>query len=93
MIYKLPIIQGNYLEQKDVDKLRAGMTREQVLYVLGNPVARSSFADQRWEYLYTVRDGSEETARKRLSVIFADDKLVKIEGDYTQPAAFNDGAA
>ena len=30
LVYRIDIPQGNYVEQKQVDKLRQGMTREQV---------------------------------------------------------------
>ncbi|MEN9531784.1 MAG: hypothetical protein RIQ83_1008, partial [Pseudomonadota bacterium] len=29
LVYRIDIPQGNYVEQKQVDKLRQGMTREQ----------------------------------------------------------------
>ena len=37
LVYRIDIPQGNYVEQKQVDKLRQGMTREQVEFVLGSP--------------------------------------------------------
>ena len=42
-VYRIDIPQGNFLEQKDVNKLRVAMTKEQVQFVLGNPVAENSF--------------------------------------------------
>lgn len=89
MTYKLPVQQGNIVEQKDVDKLKPGMTREQVVYVLGEPLARSSFEAGRWEYVHTSRVGRNEPSHKRLTVRFDGDALVAIEGDFTQPAAFS----
>ncbi len=40
LVYRIDIPQGNYVEQKQVDKLRQGMTREQVEFVLGSAMLR-----------------------------------------------------
>lgn len=85
MTYKLPISQGNIVDQKDVDKLKPGMTREQVVFVLGEPLAQSSFADNRWEYLYNTRNGGGESNAKRLTVVFNGDQLAAIAGDFKAP--------
>ena len=92
MTYKLPIQQGNFLEQKDVDKLRPGMSRDQVLFVLGNPIVRSSFDDTRWEYVYTLRLGGDVTNQKKLTAFFKQDSLERIEGDFKAPEAFTASA-
>lgn len=86
MTYKLPISQGNIVDQKDVDKLKPGMTREQVVFVLGEPLARSSFANNRWEYMLTSRTGGGAVASsKRLTVVFDGDQLVGVAGDFNAP--------
>lgn len=88
LTYKLPVQQGNIVEQKDVDKLKPGMTREQVVFVLGEPLAQSSFESGRWEYVYTTRTGKTDPTNKRLTVSFNGDALVSIAGDFTAPDAF-----
>ena len=93
MTYKLPIQQGNFLEQKDVDKLRPGMSRDQVLFVLGNPIARSSFDDSRWEYVYTLRLGGDVSSQKKLTAFFKQDVLERIEGDFKTPETFTSDPA
>lgn len=85
MTYKLPVQQGNIIEQKDVDKLKPGMTREQVVFVLGEPLAKSSFETGRWEYTLTTRSGKGETSFKRLTVVFNGDALASVSGDFTVP--------
>ena len=42
-VYRIDIPQGNYLEQKDIDKLQIGMTKEQVKFVLCSPVVDDAF--------------------------------------------------
>ncbi len=85
-VYTLGIQQGNVLDQKDVDKLRVGLTKNQVVFVLGNPVADDSFSDNEWIYLYTFsnKSSAEDTA-KRLTLVFNEDKLMTANGDYEIP--------
>ena len=77
------------LEQKDIDKLRIQMSKEQVQYVLGNPVAENSFEDNTWHYFYALKGGSGTNFEKQLIVEFKDDKLQDIKGDFDKSADFN----
>ena len=88
-VYRINIPQGNFLEQSDVDKLRVNMTREQVLYVLGKPVAEDSFDKNTWHYLYVFNLGRSNEQRKSLTINFENDKLISLSGDYEQPSEFN----
>ena len=88
-VYRINIPQGNFLEQSDVDKLRVSMTREQVLYVLGKPVAEDAFDKNTWHYLYSFNLGRDNEQRKSLTINFENEKLVSLSGDYEQPAEFN----
>ena len=38
LVYRIDINQGNYVEQSAVDKLKFGMTKAQVRFVLGSPM-------------------------------------------------------
>jgi len=88
-VYRINIPQGNFLEQTDVDKLRINMTREQVVYVLGQPVAKDAFDKNTWHYSYTFNLGRNSEQRKLLTVKFNNEKLTSISGDYEQPEEFN----
>ncbi|ATC93991.1 outer membrane protein assembly factor BamE [Pseudoalteromonas tunicata] len=88
-VYRMNIPQGNFLEQKDIDKLRVEMTREQVIYVLGKPVAEDAFNNATWHYIYLLNHGRDSELRKALQLHFVDNKLVSISGDYEQPKDFN----
>jgi outer membrane protein assembly factor BamE len=89
MVYRIDIPQGNYLEQADIDKLRVGMTEEQVIYVLGHPVADNSFNSERWVYLYKLDPNSGEDYRKELVLTFNNSKLQDFEGDFDKPENFS----
>ena len=85
-VYTLGIQQGNILDQKDINKLRAGLTKNQVVFVLGNPVVNDSFSDDHWTYLYTFSNRMNDTkTTKRLELNFSEDKLVSASGDFEIP--------
>lgn len=79
--YKIDIQQGNYVTQDMVDKLKPGMTRAQVRFVLGTPLVVDPFRTNRWDYVYLNKKGGEIAEQRRFAVIFKDDKLVRLEGD------------
>lgn len=89
-VYKYDIAQGNYLDQDDIDKLRRGMTKEQVEYVLGRALLRSPFSSDKWRYVHTVKSGlTDETTRREVIVNFVDEKLDSVEGDLVASEDFN----
>ena len=85
-VYTLNIQQGNILAQKEIDKLRPELTKNQVVFVLGNPVIEDSFSDDVWVYLYTYQNRNlEQETTKKLTLYFKNEKLTKAEGDYEVP--------
>ena len=82
-LYKVAIQQGNVITQDMVDKLKPGMTRRQVAFVMGEPVLRDPFDDTRWVYLYSIDVPGVFTEESRLILAFdEDDRLATISGDY-----------
>lgn len=82
LVYKQAVQQGNLLEEDQVDALKPGMTKRQVSLVLGTPALSSPFHDNRWDYVSSYKDADGKVDRKRLTVFFEDNVLVRIEGDY-----------
>lgn len=89
MVYRIDIPQGNYLEQRDVDQLRKGMNKEQVKYVLGQPVADNAFDNDRWMYVYQNNPNNGDIYRKELVLNFEQGRLVSMSGDFDKPAQFD----
>lgn len=84
-IYRIDVPQGNYLDLKDVEKLRVQMSKEQVVFVLGNPVVSDPFDQDTWYYVYEMKRGMKkrgEDFKKQLVLFFEDNKLIKVEGDF-----------
>jgi len=88
-LYKIDVPQGNFLEQKDINKLRIKMTKEQVQYVLGNPVAENAFDDNVWHYYYSLTGGRGNDFKKQLVLTFDQGHLSNMTGDFDKPAEFN----
>ena len=68
--------QGNLLEQDDIDAVKVGMTRNQVRFLLGTPVALDAFHNNRWDYIYYFRQGRSRKAERQWLIVYFDDDLV-----------------
>ncbi|HLU76820.1 MAG TPA: outer membrane protein assembly factor BamE [Burkholderiales bacterium] len=80
--YRMEIQQGNHLSQENVAKLKRGMTKDQVRFVLGTPLITDIFHADRWDYVYRYSpENSNTVEERRLTVIFDDERLVRLEGD------------
>ncbi len=90
-VFRYDIAQGNYLEQKSIDKLQVGMTKEQVKFILGSPVVIDAFSDDTWNYVYTLKSGrdSKYNQKKHFILNFSNDLLISAEGDYKVSENFN----
>jgi len=82
-IYKLDIQQGNLFSKSLVDSLKPGMTKRQVTLVMGSPSVVSPFAQNRWDYISTIRRGNGRMETKDLVLYFENDALARIEGAYS----------
>lgn len=80
IIYKLPTRQGNVIEQDELDKLKVGMSREQVRFVMGTPIAATSLQPNRWDYLGYYKSPRGEKFTRKVSLYFEADKLARMTG-------------
>jgi len=80
-IYKIDVQQGNSLEAEGVNKIQLGMSKEQVRFVLGNPLIIDSFHPERWDYIYHFTPGYGEQQRRQLTLFFDRDEVIDIRKD------------
>jgi outer membrane protein assembly factor BamE len=81
-IYRIDIQQGNNVTQAMLNELEPGMTKNQVAYVMGNPLLIDTFHPNRWDYLYSYKPGNGDREQRRVTVFFNDDgTLSHLEGD------------
>ena len=76
--YKVPVLQGNIIEDKDIEKLRPGLTKDQVLYILGTPLASSPLQSYRWDYFYSIKIGNQNFGERKLILLYDSDNLLDL---------------
>jgi outer membrane protein assembly factor BamE len=83
-VYKLTVQQGNIVTQDMIDELKAGMTKRQVAYVMGTPLIRSPYQQNRWDYLYTLERRDKVVKDYQVTVFFNDELYTHFEGEVPQ---------
>ena len=86
-VYKLSVQQGNVITQEMVDRLKPGMTRNQVEFVMGRPVLSDPFNDDQWVYVYFLEVPDYFTQAFKMVLAFEGDTLATITGDYVPQQA------
>ena len=74
--YKVPILQGNIIEEKEIEKLSEGLTRDQVQFIFGTALIKDPFHSDRWDYYYSVQVGDKKLNENKLSIFFNTQGLV-----------------
>ena len=94
-VHRIEIQQGNVVTQDAVDKLKPGINKRQVLFLLGTPMIADPFHADRWDYPYLLDPGSGEgeALEKRLTIFFEGDALSQIGGDYQPDVTTDDHPA
>ncbi len=82
--HKIDIQQGNHIKLKDLNKLKPGMTRNQVKFVLGTPLLQDGFHKNRWDYMYYLKPDKDKLRQSRVVLYFDGDKLSKIDKSHYQ---------
>jgi len=80
-VYRVDVQQGNVIEQEMIDKLRPGMDRNQVRFIMGTPSIADPFHADRWDYVFTHSRGGDTREQRHLILHFKDEKLTHVEGD------------
>jgi outer membrane protein assembly factor BamE len=89
--YRPDVQQGNVVTKEMVDQLAAGMTRDQVRFLLGTPALVSVFHQDRWDYVYLLKRGKgSEVQSRRMTVFFKDNRVERFESDEMPPEALAD---
>lgn len=91
-VHKLTVQQGNVINQKMIDKLKPGMTRSQVAFIMGEPVVRNAFNNDRWDYVYSIELPGVYSTTQMVSLFFVDEQLAYFTGDLV-PSRITEQAA
>jgi outer membrane protein assembly factor BamE len=85
--FKMDIQQGNVVTSEMLLKLRPGMTRSQVKYILGTPLLADSFHSNRWDYFYQLRKQGKVVNQRRVILGFEGGSLAHVRGDVVPEGA------
>lgn len=80
-LYRIDIQQGNVVDQEMLDKLKPGMDKNQVHFILGTPAIIDPFHTEQWDYIFTSAEGGKNREQRHLRIHFKDEKLAYIDGD------------
>ncbi len=85
--YRIDVQQGNALDQESVARLKPGLSRSQVRFLLGTPLVVDPFRNDRWDYVYRYYKAGSLAEQKHITLFFEGDTLARIEGDMPAGAA------
>jgi outer membrane protein assembly factor BamE (lipoprotein component of BamABCDE complex)/ketosteroid isomerase-like protein len=77
--YRVLVQQGNVIDESKVDSLKVKMTREQVAFLLGEPVLNNIFNKDRWDYVYYRKRDPEETQLNMISIFFKENIVISMK--------------
>jgi outer membrane protein assembly factor BamE len=91
LVYTPDVAQGNLfdktIDKNLADQLKPGLTKRQVLVLLGTPSVATPFDQNRWDYVSTYSHRGEKAKMQSMSLFFNNDVLVRTEGNlYFQDA-------
>ena len=82
VIYKPDVQQGNLLIGKNVGELKPGLTKQQVVVLLGSPSVVSPFDQNQWHYVATMQRRGGAIKERTLTLYFDNDALVRTDGNF-----------
>jgi outer membrane protein assembly factor BamE len=82
VIYKPDVQQGNLLIGKNVGELKPGLTKQQVVALLGSPSVVSPFNSNQWNYVATMQRRGGTIQERTLTLYFDNDTLVRTDGNF-----------
>jgi len=85
-IHQLDVQQGNVITKKMTDKLKIGMDKEQVRFILGTPLISDPFHKNRWDYVFSLESQDMTIESTHITIFFLDNKVVKFKGTVAQKA-------
>ena len=78
-LYKVEIVQGNVVTKEQADKVKPGMSREQVRDILGSPMVADAFHGNRWDYVFTIRRQGTAPQARQIVARFEGERLKALE--------------
>src|SRR5688572_17692264 len=77
--------QGNLLPKAKIDRLKIGMSKNDIAILMGTSLLSPTFNNDRWEYAYTWRRGRGYIIMSTVTLYFHQDRLIRIERGKAKP--------
>ena len=74
--YIIPLDQGRLINNERFQKIDVGLTKEQIVYLIGKPHLESPFLDNQWNYIYF--NNTDVKQQKTLSIHFKNEIVFEI---------------
>jgi len=80
-IHRLDVQQGNIIKEDQLEKLKPGISKRQVRFLMGTPLIEDPFHPNRWDYVFTNQPGTKRkiVEYQRVTVYFENDQLAKVD--------------
>ncbi|MDR9438459.1 MAG: outer membrane protein assembly factor BamE [Halomonas sp.] len=78
-VYKRDLPQGNLVTEAMVEQLRPGMSRQQVVDLMGSPLLEAPFDARQWDYVYRLDKAYGGVEQQRVTLTFQGDRLAGID--------------
>lgn len=80
-VYRQDILQGNRIDDEKLVQLEVGMTKTQVVFLLGAPALIDLHHPDDWHYIHFIKEGDSGDIDKRVMTLRFDQSLLtSIEG-------------
>jgi outer membrane protein assembly factor BamE len=79
--HRIDLPQGNYITGEMLDRVKPGMSPEQVRFALGSPLLVDVFRPDRWNYVFRYLHANGNAELRRVVVVFENGRVAKIDAD------------
>jgi outer membrane protein assembly factor BamE len=79
VLYQPDIDQGNCISPQQIQQIHTGMNRAEVERILGHPILKSTFAQNRMTYMYTFKKAHSPISMQQFILHFKGNQVTQIE--------------
>jgi outer membrane protein assembly factor BamE len=84
--HRLDLEQGNNIRLEQLEKVKTGMSKNEVRQIMGLPMISDPFHNQRWDYIYRYLPKSGFERKSLLTLEFENNVLIKIDdSEFIEP--------
>lgn len=75
--YMMEVKQGNYITKEQYNELYVGLTKNEVVSILGYPLVEYIFKKNRWDFIYQNYKNNELIKSYTITIIFDENDRIK----------------